>query len=108
MVTPALALLIALTILKTEAQPANSSVAVDLCACVQPPRLETEDDEYYAYGFHPCGVTRRGMQQKLEERVAVTGKEEKRQQSAQRVQEEEIGQKHAIKGCMHHRGWALL
>ena len=72
------------------------------------------------------------MQQELEERVAVTGKEEKQRQSAQRVQEEEgksadddeaygdessdcddideddIGQNHAIQGCMHHRGWALL
>lgn len=110
----------------------TARLQIVLCACVQPPRVEIEDDDWYVLGFHPCGITRRGKQQELKEQVAVTGKEEKQRQPAQRVQEgeggssddddadgdedcdggynecDDIGQKHAIKGCMHHRGWAPL
>lgn len=45
---------------------------------MQPPRLDSHDDEsadIEEKDFHPCGLTRRGMQQDLEEQAAVTTKE---------------------------------
>lgn len=62
----------------------SSTLAVDSssanfeCACVQPSSLETCDDEcddMEEEDFHPCGLTRRGMQQDLEEKAAVATKE---------------------------------
>lgn len=45
---------------------------------MQPSSLETCDDEcddMEEEDFHPCGLTRRGMQQDLEEKAAVATKE---------------------------------